>query len=70
MAINQQIYLNGIRGLLSHYEIDTLPEDYEVYKSMFHDATTRHQGDINECKWESRIMKFIKKILCLRKRQR
>ena len=30
MAINQKIYLNGIRGLLSHYEIDTLPENYEA----------------------------------------
>lgn len=39
MAINGQIYQNGIRGLLSHYEIDTLPYDYEGYKSMFHHAT-------------------------------
>jgi len=39
MAINQQIYLNGIRGLLSHYEIETLPRSYEGYKSMFHHAT-------------------------------
>lgn len=40
MAINPQLYLNGIRGLLSHFEIDTLSKDYEGYKSMFHHATT------------------------------
>ena len=40
MAINEQIYLSGTRGLLSHYEIDALPYDYEGYKSMFHHATT------------------------------
>ncbi len=38
MAVNEQIYLNGIRGLLSHYEIETLPHDYEGYKSMFYHA--------------------------------
>ncbi len=43
MAINAEIYKNGVRGLLSHYEIDTLPYDYEIYKSMFHDATTRKE---------------------------
>ena len=40
MAINPQIYKNGIKGLLSHYEIETLPSSYEVYKSMFHHATS------------------------------
>lgn len=39
MAINQQIYQNGVKGLLSHYEINTLSSDYEIYKSMFHHAT-------------------------------
>lgn len=38
MAINEQIYLNGIRGLLSYFEIESLPRDYEGYKSMFHHA--------------------------------
>lgn len=45
MAINQQIYQNGVKGLLSHYEIDTLPYDYEVLKSMFHDATRRKENN-------------------------
>lgn len=40
MAINPQIYKNGVKGLLSHYEINTLSSDYEVYKSMFHHATS------------------------------
>jgi hypothetical protein len=39
MAINNQIYLSGIRGLLSHDEIDALPYDYEMMKPMFHHAT-------------------------------
>ena len=39
MAINEQVYRNGIKGLLSYYEIETLPYDYEGYKSMFHHAT-------------------------------
>lgn len=63
MAINQQIYLNGISGLLSHYEIDTLPEDYEIYKSMFHDATERHQPDNKRVKCVTKITNFIDKIL-------
>lgn len=67
MAINQQIYLNGIRGLLSHYEIDTLPEDYEAYKPMFHDATERRQGT-KHGKGESKIINFIKNILCLKRK--
>lgn len=40
MAVNPQIYRNGVKGLLSHYEIDTLPYDYEGLKSMFHHATS------------------------------
>ena len=44
MAINGNIYKNGVNGLLSHYEIETLPRDYEGYKSMFHDATTRREN--------------------------
>ena len=38
MAINEQTYLNGIRGLLSYFEIESLPKDYEGYKPMFHHA--------------------------------
>ena len=67
MAVNQQIYLNGIRGLLSHYEIDTLPEDYEIYKSMFHDTTKRHDNEDFKPKNDSIITRIIKKFLCLRK---
>lgn len=44
MAIDKGIYRNGVNGLLSHYEIETLPRDYEGYKSMFHDATTRRES--------------------------
>lgn len=40
MAINPQLYLNGIRGLLSHFEINKLSRDYEGFKSFFHNATT------------------------------
>lgn len=38
MAINQEIYLSGIRGMLSRKEIDSLPHDYEGYKPMFRHA--------------------------------
>ena len=65
MAIKHQINLNGIRGLLSHYEISTLPDDYEMYKPMFHDATERRQKA--EPKKIVKIIRFIKKILCLKK---
>jgi hypothetical protein len=43
MAIDKNIYNNGIKGLLSLWEIETLPRDYEVYKSMFRDATNRRE---------------------------
>ena len=65
--VNENIYRNGVRGLLSHYEIDTLPEDYEIYKSMFHDATKRHDNEDFKPKNDSIITKIIKKFLCLRK---
>ena len=45
MAIDKNIYNNGTKGLLSHYEIETLPSDYEVYKTMFHDATRRKENN-------------------------
>ena len=41
MAIDKNIYNNGINGQLSFWEIDSLPYDYEGYKSMFKDATAR-----------------------------
>ena len=45
MAIDDNIYKNGVRGLLSHYEIETLPRGYEMYKDMFHDATNRKENN-------------------------
>lgn len=45
MAIDKVIYNNGIKGLLSHYEIDSLPEDYEVHKGNFHEMTTKITGE-------------------------
>ena len=44
MAIDKNIYNNGIKGLLSYYEIDSLPRDYEVYKGMFREATETRTG--------------------------
>ena len=44
MAIDKLIYNNGINGLLSPWEIDSLPSDYEGLKSMFRDATARRMG--------------------------
>ena len=44
MAIDKTIYQNGVKGLLSYWEIESLPRDYEVYKAMFKEATqTREQ---------------------------
>ncbi len=46
MAINPNIYRTGIKGLLSYWEIESLPRDYEVYKAMFKEATqTREQKE-------------------------
>ena len=44
MAIDKTIYNNGINGRLSYWEIDSLPSDYEVLKSMFRDATRRRES--------------------------
>ena len=44
MAIDKNIYNNGINGLLSYYEIETLSRDYEVYKGMFREATETRTG--------------------------
>lgn len=60
--VNENIYRNGVRGLLSHYEIETLPDDYNVYKSMFHEATTRKQPDDKYIRKESKWKSFLKKI--------
>ena len=45
MAIDKVIYNNGIKGLLSHYEIDSLPSDYEIHKGNFHEMTEKVSGD-------------------------
>ena len=45
MSIDKGIYNNGVKGLLSLWEIESLPRDYEVYKSMFRDATKRRESD-------------------------
>ena len=44
MAIDKNVYNNGIKGLLSYYEIETLSRDYEVYKGMFREATETRTG--------------------------
>jgi hypothetical protein len=44
MAIDRNIYNNGIKGLLSYYEIDSLSRDYEMYKGMFREATETRTG--------------------------
>ena len=60
MAINENIYRNGVRGLLSHYEIDTLPEDYEMHKSMFHHATELKEKRDEEKKKVNNFLKTLK----------
>ena len=45
MAIDKTIYTNGINGNLSFWEIESLPKDYEVYKSMFKAATEKKNGN-------------------------
>ena len=45
MSIDKGIYNNGIKGYLSEWEIETLPRDYEGYKSMFRDATRRRNNE-------------------------
>ena len=39
MAIDKTIYNNGVKGMLSYWEIENLPRDYEVFKAMFKEAT-------------------------------
>ena len=49
MAINGDIYRDGVNGLLENYVIDSLPRDYEGYKSMFKEATeTRKMKERNQ----------------------
>ena len=44
MAIDKNIYNNGIKGLLSYWEIEQLPRDYEFLKGMFKEATEIKEG--------------------------
>lgn len=44
MAIDGNIYRNGIKGLLSYWEIENLPRDYEMYKAMFKEATDTREN--------------------------
>jgi hypothetical protein len=44
MAIDKNIYNNGIKGLLSYWEIESLPRDYEFLKGMFMEATEIREG--------------------------
>lgn len=45
MSINPQIYNDGVNGLLSYDEIESLPRDYEMYKSMFHHAADTRRNN-------------------------
>ena len=45
MSIDKGIYNNGVKGLLSLWEIESLPREYEGYKSMFRDATKRRENN-------------------------
>jgi hypothetical protein len=45
MSIDKTIYNNGVKGLLSHYEIETLPEEYEIHKGNFHEMTEKVTGE-------------------------
>ena len=44
MAIDKEIYNKGIKGLLSYWEIESLPKDYEFLKGMFKEATDIKEG--------------------------
>lgn len=63
MAIDKTIYNNGIKGLLSHYEIDSLPTDYEMHKGNFHEMTEKVSGIKRPSKVKENFKQFIKKYL-------
>lgn len=63
MAIDKVIYNNGIKGLLSHYEIDSLPKDYEMHKGSFHEMTEKVTGKKRERSTKSKLSIFIYRIL-------
>lgn len=45
MSIDKGVYNNGVKGFLSLWEIESLPREYEGYKSMFRDATKRRENN-------------------------
>ena len=45
MSIDKGSDNNGSKGLLSLWEIEALPRDYEGYKSRFRDATMRRENN-------------------------
>lgn len=59
MAIDRTIYNNGIKGLLSHYEIDSLPIDYEIHKGNFHEMTEKITGIKKPLKAKKKLKLFI-----------
>lgn len=77
MAIDRNIYNNGIKGLLSYYEIDSLSRDYEIYKGMFREATetrtgipfkkmSRLEGEFNKCDEYGKMTKLQRLIMKLK----
>lgn len=67
MPIDKTIYNNGVKGLLSHYEIETLPEEYEIHKGNFHEMTEKVTGEPYNTQKRinllERIINFIKKLI-------
>ena len=67
MSIDKTIYNNGVKGLLSHYEIETLPEEYEIHKGNFHEMTEKVTGEPYNVQKRinlfNRIINFIKKLI-------
>ena len=67
MPIDKTIYNNGVKGLLSHYEIETLSEEYEIHKGNFHEMTEKVTGEPYNAQKRinllERIINFIKKLI-------
>lgn len=63
MAIDKTIYNNGIKGLLSHYEIDSLSSDYEMHKGNFHEMTEKVSGKKHIPVKNNVFLLFIKNVI-------
>ena len=66
MAIDKTIYNNGVKGMLSYWEIENLPRDYEVFKAMFKEATDvkNHKKQdthkpMSKIKYEKRMLQVL-----------